>query len=455
MLNLFVKQMKAAGLAESLIRTFSAYYKQLEAGALGVIPRGTIDPPAPSSVIDHSALIQYRKQSILKSIAVIKLNGGLGTSMGLSAAKSLLPVKGNMNFLDIITRQVLALRSGTGYEVLLMFMNSYSTEADTLQYLEKYPDLARQKLPVSFLQNRFPRIRQDNLKPYENDDPDLMWNPPGHGDIYAALSSSGLLDRMIDAGYRYAFVSNSDNLGATVDTCIPAYMEANDIHFLMEVCARTEADKKGGHLCQDKQGRLMLREVAQCPPEELDEFQNVELYQYFNTNNLWIDLKALQWNLIAGDGIMPLPLIVNPKTVDGTPVYQLETAMGAAIGVFNGAQAVMVPRSRFAPVKKNNDLLAIWSDLYELNDQYQVVTRRGVESIPPIELDERHYGRIDQLLERFRDGIPSLVGCSGLKISGDISFGEDVICEGKVSLTAENPVHVKSKLLTGDITFNP
>lgn len=447
--------MKAAGLADDVIRTFSAYYDQLQSGEQGMISRGMIDPPSPDNVIDLSAMTQYRKQNILKSIAVIKLNGGLGTSMGLSAAKSLLPVKGNMNFLDIITRQVLALRSGTGYEVLLMLMNSYNTEADTLNYLEKYPDLSRQKLPISFLQNKFPRIRQDNLKPYENEDPDKMWNPPGHGDIFAALSSSGLLDKMIDAGYRYAFVSNSDNLGATVDTCIPAYMEANDIHFLMEVCARTEADRKGGHLCQDKHGQLMLREVAQCPPEELDEFQNVELYSYFNTNNLWIDLKALQWNLIAGEGIILLPLIVNPKTVDGTPVYQLETAMGAAISVFNGARAVLVPRSRFSPVKKNNDLLAIWSDLYELNDQYQVVMRRGVESIPPIELDERYYGRIDQLLERFRDGVPSLLNCSSLKISGDISFGEDVICEGKVNLTAENPVHVKSKLLSGDITFNP
>jgi len=447
--------MKVAGLADDVIRTFSAYYDQLQSGEQGMISRGMIDPPSPDNVIDLSAMTQYRKQNILKSIAVIKLNGGLGTSMGLSAAKSLLPVKGNMNFLDIITRQVLAMRSGTGYEVLLMLMNSYNTEADTLNYLEKYPDLSRQKLPISFLQNKFPRIRQDNLKPYENEDPDKMWNPPGHGDIFAALSSSGLLDKMIDAGYRYAFVSNSDNLGATVDTCIPAYMEANDIHFLMEVCARTEADRKGGHLCQDKHGQLMLREVAQCPPEELDEFQNVELYSYFNTNNLWIDLKALQWNLIAGEGIILLPLIVNPKTVDGTPVYQLETAMGAAISVFNGARAVLVPRSRFSPVKKNNDLLAIWSDLYELNDQYQVVMRRGVESIPPIELDERYYGRIDQLLERFRDGVPSLLNCSSLKISGDISFGEDVICEGKVNLTAENPVHVKSKLLSGDITFNP
>jgi UTP--glucose-1-phosphate uridylyltransferase len=454
MLSSFVKQMKAEGVPDEVARTFSAYYKLLAKGEKGMIPETGIQAPSDQNLTDYAALTEYRKQAILKSIAVIKLNGGLGTSMGLSAAKSLLPVKGNMNFLDIITRQVLALRSGTGYNVQLLFMNSYNTEADTLEYLQKYPDLSRQSLPISFLQNRFPRIRQDNLKPYENDDPAKMWNPPGHGDIYAALSGSGLLDRMIDAGYRYAFVSNSDNLGATVDTCIPAYMEAQGIHFLMEVCHRTEADRKGGHLCEDRHGQLMLREVAQCPASELEGFQDIERYKYFNTNNLWIDLKAVQWNLIAGEGVMLLPLIINPKMVDGTPVYQLETAMGAAISVFNGAKAVVVPRSRFAPVKKNNDLLAIWSDLYELNDQYQVVLRRGIEKIPSIELDERYYGKIEQLLERFHDGVPSLTSCTGLKITGDISFGEDVICEGKVHLFTDHPIHLKSKLLSGDIAFN-
>ncbi len=454
MLSLFVKQMRAEGIPESVIDTFAAYYRQLAKGAKGLIPRSEIKPPSSANLADYPAIVKYRKQSILKSIAVIKLNGGLGTSMGLSAAKSLLPVKGNMNFLDIITRQVLAQRAGTGYEVLLMFMNSYNTEADTLHYLTKYPDLSKQSLPVSFLQNKFPRIRQDNLKPYENEDPLKMWNPPGHGDIYAALSASGLLDRLIDHGYRYAFVSNADNLGATIDTCIPAYMEENDVHFLMEVCHRTELDKKGGHLSEDKHGQLLLREVAQCPPDELAEFQDINYYQYFNTNNLWIDLKALQWNLIAGDGVMLLPLIINPKAVDGTPVYQLETAMGAAIGVFHGSRALVVPRSRFAPVKKNNDLVAIWSDIYELNDQYQVVLRRGIEKAPSIELDDRYYGKIEQLLERFRDGVPSLTGCSSLKITGDISFGEDVICEGKVSLLTERPIHLKSRLLTGDIVFN-
>ncbi len=454
MLSQFVKQMRSEAIPDSVIRTFGAYYKLLAKGDRGLLPQASIQSPSPANLIDYASLAEFRRQSILKHIVVIKLNGGLGTSMGLSSAKSLLPVKGNMNFLDIITRQVLALRAGSGYEVLLMFMNSYNTEADTLKYLTKYPDLTKQKLPISFIQNKFPRVRRSDLNPFEHEDPQQMWNPPGHGDIYAALSSSGILDGLIDAGYRYAFVSNADNLGAVMDTGIPAYMEDNGIHFLMEVCLRTEADKKGGHLCEDKHGTLLLREVAQCPPEELPDFQNIELYKYFNTNNIWIDLKALQWQLIAGDGVLLLPLIINPKTVDGTQVYQLETAMGAAISVMGNSRALVVPRSRFAPVKKNNDLLAIWSDAYELNDQYQVVLRRGLLSPPILELDDRYYGRIEQILARFKDGVPSLVGCSEFSITGDISFGEDVICEGKVSLSTVRPIYLKSRLLTGDIVFS-
>ncbi|HNU97962.1 MAG TPA: UTP--glucose-1-phosphate uridylyltransferase [Candidatus Syntrophosphaera thermopropionivorans] len=454
MLNQFIRMMKAESIPESVIRTFCIYYNQLVKGERGIIPSSEINPPKEDNLLEYSDLNDYRKQSMLKQIVVIKLNGGLGTSMGLSAAKSLLPVKGNMNFLDIIVRQILLLRVTTGYDVTLMFMNSFHTDEDTKKYLQKYPDLEKQSLPVTFQQNKFPRIRQDNLKPYDNPDPKKRWNPPGHGDLYTTLYCTGLLDKMIDAGFRYIFVSNSDNLGATIDPAIPSYMAANDLHFVMEVCHRTEMDKKGGHLCEDKNGQLMLREIAQCPENELSEFQNIALYKYFNTNNLWIDLKALQWYLLTEDGTILLPLIVNPKVVDGTPIYQLETAMGAAISLFKNSRAVVVPRTRFSPVKKNNDLLAIWSDLYELNDQYHIVLKQGIEQVPTIELDERYYGNINQMMEHFKDGVPSLIRCKELKITGDISFGEDVICEGKVSLYADHPVYIKSKILTGEIVFN-
>ncbi len=448
----FNRLMKQEGISDDVIRTFTAYYQKLAKGEKGMLPDSSIQAPSPHNLVDYSQVAEFASGKYLKSTVVIKLNGGLGTSMGLSKAKSLLPVKGNLNFLDIISRQILTLRASSGYNVLLMFMNSFNTEQDTLQYLSKYPDLALPDLPLSFVQNKFPRIRQDNLQPYENKDKAQMWNPPGHGDLYTAIQP--FLSKLISAGYRYAFVSNADNLGATVDSAIPAYMEKHKVAFLMEVCQRSEMDKKGGHLCEDPNGQLMLRELAQCPETDLDKFQDITYYQYFNTNNLWIDLQALEWQIISGDGMMLLPLIVNPKTVEGTPVYQLETAMGAAISVFPNSRALIVPRQRFAPVKKTNDLLCIWSDAYELNDQYQIVLKRGLDKAPLIELDERYYGKISDLQERFKAGAPSLVACKELKITGDISFAEDVICEGKVKLVTGRPISLGNRLLTGEMKLD-
>lgn len=453
MQNQFNKVMKAEGLDEALIRTFGSYYDSFAAGEKGIISASEVRPPSADNLVDYNQIKDYARTDILKKVVVIKLNGGLGTSMGLSQAKSLLPVKGNMNFLDIISRQVLTLRAQSGYDVLLLLMNSYVTQEDTLKYLSKYPDLSKQDIPISFVQNKFPRIRQDDLQPYESADKDKCWNPPGHGDLFASIAKDHLLDRLIDQGYRYAFVSNSDNLGATVDTAIPAYMEKQDLSFLMEVCDRSVNDKKGGHLCEDKSGQLMLREIAQCPPEDLEQFQDISYYRYFNTNNLWIDLKALQWQLISGDGVMLLPLIVNPKVVDGTPVFQLETAMGSAISVFSKSKALVVPRSRFAPVKKTSDLLAIWSDLYELNDQYQIVLKRNVTAVPKLELDEVYYGKIEQLKARFAKGVPSLVACSELKLEGDISFEDEVVCEGKVQVKAGTPSVIKKGVISGQINL--
>lgn len=450
MLSQYTRMMKAEGLPELVIRTFSSYYDALKKGEKGMIPDTAIRPPSTESLIRYEDLSAQDISRYLKKIAVIKLNGGLGTSMGLSRAKSLLPVKGNMTFLDIIVRHVLALRSGSGYEIQLMFMNSFATEEDTLKFLEKYPDLMNQELPATFVQHKYPRIRQDNLQAFTSKDKAANWNPPGHGDIYTVLSSSGLLEQMIEKGYRYAFVSNSDNLGATVDPRIAAYMEEHDIPFIMEVCDRLEMDKKGGHLAEDLDGQLLLREVAQCPPDDIDSFQDIEKYKFFNTNNLWIDLQALDWHLITGGGMMLLPLIINPKEVDGTKVFQIETAMGAAISSFAQAKALVVPRERFAPVKTTNDLLAVWSDAYELNDQYQIQLKRGLYKAPYIDLDRKYYGDITAMQKRF-PSIPSLAGCKELTVKGDITFGEEIVCDGRVHISSDSAHTIRNKFYTGNI----
>lgn len=436
----FATQMHAAALPEIFIETFAHYYEQLAQGQTGLMAEADIKPvlslPDAESL---SAQLGERGEAALAQTAVIKLNGGLGTSMGLEQAKSLLPVRDGLTFLDIIARQ--ALHIG----VPLLVMNSFVTDADTLAHLKAYPDLWGQ-LPLSFVQHKAPKIRQDNLSPVSWEaDPELAWCPPGHGDIYTALVTSGALSALLAAGYQYAFVANADNLGAAVDATILGYFADNQFPFMMEVADRTEMDKKGGHLAQLPNSQLVLRESAQCPAEDMAQFQDVTRHRYFNTNNLWLNLPALADMLAVNGQKLLLPLIRNAKTVDprdasSTPVFQLETAMGSAIAVFKGAQALRVPRTRFAPVKNSDDLLAVRSDVYKLAPDYRIVLNEARTQQRPllVELDPRHYKFVSQLDARFPAGAPSLLHCTHLNVVGDFQFGRGVVAQGDVRLINES-----------------
>ncbi|MCL2064267.1 MAG: UTP--glucose-1-phosphate uridylyltransferase [Candidatus Cloacimonetes bacterium] len=444
-LEQFTKKMNVSGINHETIQVFSHYYNQFINGEKGKLGKNNIILPNPEQVIDYEGLQQdvklYPKDmditSNLRKLAIIKLNGGLGTSMGLSKAKSLLPVKDDDTFLDIIVKQTLKMREKFQIELPLIFMNSFNTSEDTIDFLKKYPEMKISGLPLEFIQNMFPKVRKDNFQPLESSIETMNWNPPGHGDIYNALSSSGLLQNLINKGFEYIFVSNSDNLGAVVDPKILTMMIEKKIDFAMEVCNRTEMDKKGGHLASTLDGKLVLREVAQCPDEEIEEFQNVEIYKYFNTNNLWINLQALQKKMIENDGVLPLPLILNEKKVDNTSIYQFETAMGAAISVFNNSKAFCVPRNRFLPVKKNQDLLLLWSDSYMLNKDYCLVKKEGAKNTI-LELDNDFYGNIEQLKTACEEGIPSLYDCDTLKIKGFVKFHKDQVFKGEVELVGND-----------------
>jgi UTP--glucose-1-phosphate uridylyltransferase len=283
-------------------------------------------------------------------------------------------------------------------------------------------------------------------------DPDLEWAPPGHGDLYASLQADGVLDGLVEGGYRYAFVSNSDNLGATVDARILAWFAAEGLPFLMEVADRTAADRKGGHLARRPGGGLVLREIAQVPDTDLDAFQDTGRHRYFNTNSLWLDLVALRDLLRARDGVLGLPMIVNRKTVDptdpgSTPVIQLETAMGAAIDVVEGAAAVRVPRSRFAPVKTTDDLLVLRSDAYVLVDGGQVALAPGRSAPPTVQLDPAHFTLVADFDARFPAGPPSLIGCDRVVVRGDVTFGAGVTAVGDVLV--EGPAVVPDGAVLG------
>jgi len=434
----FAEKMTAEGLPDVAIRTFAYYYEQLAAGATGLIPESEIEPVA--SLPDADQLDEQLAdvgQQILNQTVLMKLNGGLGTSMGLSKAKALLPVRDGLSFLDIIAKQAQL------SAVPLVLMNSFNTQADSLATLANYPDLGTE-IPLDFLQHKVPKITQGDLTPASyTADPTLEWCPPGHGDIYTALVTSGMLEQLLAKGYKYVFVSNADNLGAVMDTKILGYFAQNDLPFMMEVADRTAADKKGGHLAKRPDGQLILRESAQCPEEDTPAFQDITRHKYFNTNNLWLNLVALQKVLAEKDGILGLPMIRNSKTVnprDGatTPVYQLETAMGSAIAVFAGAGAIRVRRTRFAPVKKTNDLLAVRSDAYIMTEDFRVIlnpARQGSQVV--VDLDSSIYKLIDQMEARFPHGAPSLLKCTKLTVNGDVKFGRGITITGDVTITNE------------------
>ena len=437
----FEKQMQDAGINDIAIEAFRHYYYQLLSGGGGFISRSEIDPV--DDVPDVEKLTDYSEpgKKAMKKAVLIKLNGGLGTGMGMEKAKSLLEVKNGLSFLDIIARQVLNDRRTFRCDLPLVLMNSFSTREDSLAALEKYPEL-KSSIPLDFLQNKVPKVEQETLEPVNwPKDPELMWCPPGHGDIYIALVTSGLLDILLAKGYEYAFVSNADNLGAVMDIQILGYFARHNLPFMMEVADRTEADRKGGHLARLKSGNLTLRELAQCPKEEQEEFQNITVYKYFNTNTLWVNLVSLKNLLDEKNNVLTLPLICNSKTVDprdgSSPrVFQLETAMGSAISVFPGAQALRVPRIRFAPVKACVDLLGLWSDAYVLTEDSRVIQnpKRGLGQIV-IELDPQYYKLFDNMKARFPHGVPSLIDCEKLVIKGDVLFGRDVVIKGNTRIT--------------------
>ncbi len=438
----FAAKMHKAGQPAAAIRTFNHYYNQLSEGATGYIPSSEAQSVAALPTVAEIEAYSATGQAALARAVVIKLNGGLGTTMGMSGPKSLVQVKDTLTFLDIITRQILHLRAQYGVRLPLVLMNSFNTQAASRQALDAYPALLEQDVPVDFLQHQIPKIWKADLSPAEwPTDPSKEWCPPGHGDLYLSLQTSGMLAALLAQGYEYAFISNADNLGATVDLSILGYFAAQQLPFLMEAARRLPVDAKGGHLAQHPQQGLILRELAQCPSDELDIFQDSERYQYFNTNNLWIHLPSLQRLLEDHNGVLPLPLIRNEKAVDPTQrnspaVYQLETAMGHAIGLFPAAQAVETPRHRFLPVKNTNDLVALWSDAYILNEDYTIELNparpTGMELV--VDLDKLYYGFFDQLKARFPAGVPSLVKCQQFQVEGDIYFAANVGLEGAIRL---------------------
>ena len=443
------EKMAAADVDPVAIDVFEHYYRLVESGETGMVPESTIEP-VEMPALSEADLPDPAPTDGLAGTVVIKLNGGLGTSMGLDRAKSLLEVRDGLSFLDLIAKQVLWAREEYGVTLPLVLMNSFRTSEDALRALAGY-DLAVDGLPLDFLQNKEPKLLADDLTPVTWEaDPDLEWCPPGHGDLYTALRGTGLLDRLIEAGYERAFVSNADNLGATPDPKVAEWFARSGAPIAIEAVRRTPSDRKGGHFARrTADGRIVLRETAQTLPEDQEALADLSRHRFCSTNNLWFDLVAMRDELERRDGVLGLAMIKNTKTVDPSDktspeVIQIEAAMGAAIEVFEDAALVEVTRERFLPVKTTNDLLVLRSDCYRLDDGCHLALEEGVAAVPFVDLDPDHYKLVGDFDARFPQGVPSLREAEELVVRGDWTFGSGVRVVGRGGLEDPGePGHVE------------
>ncbi|TKW34528.1 hypothetical protein SEVIR_2G312500v4 [Setaria viridis] len=378
-------------------------------------------------------------KKLLDKLVVLKLNGGLGTTMGCTGPKSVIEVRNGFTFLDLIVIQIESLNKKYGCNVPLLLMNSFNTHDDTQKIVEKY---SNSDIEIhTFNQSQYPRIVTEDFSPLPSKGKAGKdgWYPPGHGDVFPSLNNSGKLDLLLAQGKEYVFVANSDNLGAIVDMKILNHLINNQNEYCMEVTPKTLADVKGGTLIS-YEGRVQLLEIAQVPDAHVDEFKSIEKFKIFNTNNLWVNLKAIK-RLVEADALK-MEIIPNPKEVDGVKVLQLETAAGAAIRFFDKAIGINVPRSRFLPVKATSDLLLVQSDLYTLVDGFVIRNPARTNPANPSITLGPEFKKVANFLARFKS-IPSIVELDSLKVSGDVWFGSGITLKGEVNITAKSGVKLE------------
>eukprot|EP01130_Rhizamoeba_saxonica_P010927 TRINITY_DN4512_c0_g1_i1.p1 TRINITY_DN4512_c0_g1~~TRINITY_DN4512_c0_g1_i1.p1 ORF type:complete len:509 (-),score=109.02 TRINITY_DN4512_c0_g1_i1:33-1526(-) len=413
---------------------------------------GTITPLDEVSVVEDLDI----KKELASKLVVVKLNGGLGTSMGCVGPKSTIEVRQNQTFLDLIIKQLQYLNKTCDSEIPLILMNSFNTHEDTTTLLERYESMDISIIP--FNQSKYPRVNADSLLPTASTptDDNEHWYPPGHGDFYPSIYNSGVLDKLLAEGKEYIFLSNVDNLAATVNFDIMAHMVDRDADFIMEVTDKTRSDIKGGTLIE-YEGKIKLLEVAQVPSKHMQEFKSIKKFKVFNTNNLWIKISAIK-EVIESRALNEVEIIRNEKTVNGKKVIQLETAAGAAIQFFNNACAVNVPRSRFLPVKSTSDLFIVQSDIYKLHHGSLYMNElRPFPSVPIVKLGDR-FKYVSDYQERI-DGHPHILELDQLTISGDVRLGSDVTLAGTVIIVANDGNHIdipsnsflENKVVTGNL----
>lgn len=362
------------------------------------------------------------KTEMLNKLAVIKLNGGLGTTMGLTGPKSKIEVRDGNNFIDLVIKQIKHFNCKYESSVPLILMNSFNTQKETEKMIKGSKNITIK----TFNQFKYPKISVNTKLPITGD---KSFYPPGHGNLYEVLYQTKLLDELINEGKEYLFISNIDNLSSTIDLNILRILDKGKADFIMEVTDKTTADIKGGTLVKYNDV-LRLIEVAMVPQDHVKEF--IKKFKVFNTNSLWINLKSLKEVVTK----LKLDIIQNRKVVDGQTVIQLETAVGSAIQYFKNPIGLKVSRERFSPVKSCSDLFLVESNLYKTDKGTLVRNeKRLISGNPTVKFIGRNFNNFEKYKKTFLD-IPDIIDLDFLVLSGTISFGRKIVLKGTVVIIA-------------------
>ena len=380
------RRMVQHGESEEAVLAFERSYAELE-HVLATGPAGPSRSRRSTRLTDVPSLEDYSPSdeamaAALRQVAMVKLNGGLGTSMGITGPKSALVVKDGLSFLDVIARQTLALRKEYGVHLPLILMNSFRTRDESLADPRPIPRprdrraaaglpaerraQAARGQPLARRLARRPRARVVPARPRRR------LSPP---------AATGLLQGLLDKGFRYVFLSNADNLGATCDPgSRPGWWRTTSLTSPRSTTGPSTTARAVSSRSARATASLVLRDSAMVEPQDEEQFQDHTLHTTFHANNLWVDLHALDRLLkdsaSRGEAGIGLPVIVNRKTVDPSDasspdVIQIETAMGGAVVRIDGARAHPCPPDAVPPVKTTNELLLVRSDIFELGRPVQ------------------------------------------------------------------------------------
>jgi UTP--glucose-1-phosphate uridylyltransferase len=284
------------------------------------------------------------------------LAGGMATRFG-GVVKAAVEVHGGQSFLDLKLRDIAQLAERAGARIRVLLMTSFATDREVTQLAARYPATTLQvetfpqliSLRLSPSGELF-RDRTGNVSPYA----------PGHGDLVDALRRADLLRGLREGGVEHVFMSNVDNLAATLDPAvIGAHLDSQrDMTF--EVAALWPGDKGGVPARLD--GRLQVIEALRYPKG------------FAESSIPWFSINSFVLTLAQLDQAFPLDWFRVIKQVDGLPAVQFERLVNQ-LTAFLPAQALVVPRTgldcRFLPVKDPDELLL------RLPDIRSVLSSRG------------------------------------------------------------------------------